>query len=416
MANRFVDDVRRLPFLLLTAALVAAPARGQGADESEPPVPADLLVSDWRLGPFYVKPLFALTDVGFDTNVLNTTTATKDFTFVLAPGVRLALPVGEGAFSLTQNVSYSYFRDLEDRRGWNAATAIVGDFLLGSISVKVSETFRKTDEYLSDELLARPRRVDQLFEATVSTDHESGFYLEASLAHHLLRFDRDETFEESGQSLSNQLDRMDYRGGLAGFLDALPGARLIIGGATDRYDFRFGDSDRDTRGYFVFSGLRFDDESAVSGDVRIGYERLEVGGFAHPEFAGLAAQGTLRFDLGGASWFELEGNRSNGYSDFSLNRFAQSSGGGFTLGFGLGDSFELEINPRVAKFRYPLTEAEALGGKLEGTYDLKRLHIRGSLPIVGDMRLQLGLLFREVDGVDRAYDGVAVTTGLIYGR
>jgi len=400
----------RLGLLIALGLSVAAIASAQHGPSE---VPGDLLVSDWKLGPFYVKPTFEVRDFGYDSNVFFEVEGESDMTATLAPGVRLALPFSDHLLTVDQEFAYQYFREFSEQSGWNSETAVGLELAFPAFTLDLSETFRYTKTLFSVERFTRPRRRENILEAELRSARDAGLYLEGTFFFDLLRIDEEE--EVGGESLADRLDQDILRAGLGLFLEFADGARLAATGKLGDYDFKRGEPGRDGKEYLLLPGLRFDEGRALYGDLLIGYRELEIGGFQHPQFKGLAADVDLTLEFGGASELTFVAVRGTTRSDFSSILYSNVTRFGGALTVPMGDTFRLSLRPTWAELEYPIDRDEELGAEFTGRHEILSFELRGSILVGDDMSLDLGVVYRDVQGDDIGYDQFALTTGFGYG-
>ena len=75
-----------------------------------------------KAGPFRIKAVMFLNDVGYDSNVYRTNTnPIKDFRITAGPGITVFLPVKKRIlFSIYGSPQYVFFKDTERERAWNS--------------------------------------------------------------------------------------------------------------------------------------------------------------------------------------------------------------------------------------------------------------------------------------------------------
>jgi hypothetical protein len=406
---------RHRSHLVLLAAFLCPAGLAAGPDGPDPEVPADLLVSDLKIGPFYVKPTFAIENLGYDDNVFLEAVGQGDFTATFTPGARLALPFGDNVFSILGSVSYVYFQDFESERAWNWSAGGRLELVGGPVRLELDEIFRRTQDRFGTEITSRPLRHENETAVVVGTDREAGVYFEGSFNFNLVRFEENEVFAD--ESLKEELDRNDLAAGLTGFVGPFGPARLIAGGELARSDFRTDASPRDSKGYFLYSGLRFEPDESVTGEVRIGYRTLDLDGAEVEDFSGLGLGGRLDFDLGDAAPITL-GIRMERRPEFSSSvstlyyvwtRF------GASLTVPIAGRFALALTPDWSRGSYPGVAVD-LGGsdRLDKLFSIEGA---GIIEIGSGLSLRIGAMYRRLDSnqAGLAYEGTVLTTGFGYG-
>ena len=391
-------------------ALAAAPVAAQAGPEDGPP--ADELVSDWQIGPFYAKPTLEVSDLGYDSNPFNRADGASDVTAQVAPGIRLALPMGDHVLSIHQKLGYSFYQDESDRNTWGMQTDIGLELLAGGLRLDLEESLRRTNGVLSVERLARPLRVSNTFTANAVSDRQAGGYIEAEFRHRVVRFDQEEVLDD--RSTAEDFDSTVIDGRLELFLDLFDPARLVLGGDAIRHDFRFGSPDRDARGYFVYSGFRMEPQRGWRGTVRVGYRRFEVGDQVADDHAGVGVDGNLAIDLSDGATLRLRGRRNSRFTDVSADNFGVATRLGGDLLLSLGGRNGVELTYAWSDVRYPLDLEDS--NRFDGKYEFRSFGGSLLFAVSDEVMVEFGAAYRDLASDDRLdYDGVSLTTGFRYG-
>ena len=144
---------RLLPCLLCFVAALAAPARARAQDA----VPG--AEARFHFGPLALQPRFKLTNVGVDTNVLNSSTnPLQDFTATFVPEVDHALPFGRARLTGRTTVSFVYFQTLEDQRSIDLSQAERLTVQLAHVTPRADVAYINSDQRPNAEIDARVHR------------------------------------------------------------------------------------------------------------------------------------------------------------------------------------------------------------------------------------------------------------------
>jgi len=274
-----------MAMLCLLCVMLLGSSRSASAQQEPPDPVADAPI---HLGILGVTPRVAITNLGVDTNVFNSTVdPKKDFTFTASPGVKLWMRTGRGVLSIDGRVDFVYFATYASERSANRATSTRYEYPFMRVKPFVSFSTLNTDERPGYEIDARVRRFegDLLLGAVVPIG--SVTQLEVARRQFRVSFADDATFE--GQSLTQTLDRR---------LDAWEAryrqaftvlTTLRVESSIERERFKY-EPYRNSNSFKFSGGFDLDLQALVRGSAMVGYRRL-VGaeGGTLAEFSGLIA-------------------------------------------------------------------------------------------------------------------------------
>ncbi len=121
--------------------LAASSTRAQGSDSAQEGR------GQFQFGPLGVTPTFAITNLGVDTNVLNTAeNPERDTTGTFAPAVDLSLRAGRSHLSGTVGGQYLYFKKNRDMRSWGTADTVRWDVALGRLTPFLTAGYSNTTQ------------------------------------------------------------------------------------------------------------------------------------------------------------------------------------------------------------------------------------------------------------------------------
>ena len=73
-----------------------------------------------HIGPFYLTPVIAVKNVGFDTNVFNTVDDPKsDITVTIGPDINVFIPISRASLSVSSLTDFVYFHTFASERSIN---------------------------------------------------------------------------------------------------------------------------------------------------------------------------------------------------------------------------------------------------------------------------------------------------------
>lgn len=300
--------MRRRPArpLLVAALLVLLPSAARPDDAvSEPP-------GHFHAGPFWLTPRLEIRSAGYDTNVYNAQTgAISDPSFVIAPGLVVALPLGrrlsvEGRGLLTWNWfdGETTERSLDRDAGLRAELQIDRLELFGELGWSQ----------------AKQRFSIDLDERLVHDDTKHGFGGRLELARKLTLSASAgwQSFDIEGPAeVQASLDHETRTLRLEAGYDLTKRTQLTFRAErlTDTFDDAIGSAGREARSGRYMGGFSFGARAAISGRLLLGVREFpgEVGSAA-PPYTGPALDISLGLPAGRLGQFRLQAEREVQYS------------------------------------------------------------------------------------------------------
>jgi hypothetical protein len=296
-------------FIAGLGLLVAARAFAQG-DFVEPD-PAKVHV---QIGPLWLNPTIALTNLGVDTNVFNEPAALspkRDFTATITPKTDVWLRLGRTW--LVGNVDegivwyekYASERSLNDhyQLGWHAP--------LNRLTFDVGGNYLNTHDRPGFEIDARSQHTD--IGGTASADvrvlSKTFFGVKASVLR--TNFDGAATFD--GVNLRDELNRTDTIGAFTIRHELTPLTSLSVDVAREQQRFDFSPV-RNADSTQVTGRISFDPAALIKGSASIGYRDFEPIDRSLPAYQGTTASADLTYTLLGVTQFGLQAMRDVQYS------------------------------------------------------------------------------------------------------
>ncbi len=143
--------------LAVAGALMPGSVHAQGE-------PADR--ASVRVGPFQFSPRLSFTNMGIDYNVFNERTNPKrDFTFVAAPDLEIALNPGRLRLTYTSGAEFVYFREFTSERSVNRRFGGTADLDLTMLKPFATMSFAHTSARPNAEIDVRARHHPRVFTA-----------------------------------------------------------------------------------------------------------------------------------------------------------------------------------------------------------------------------------------------------------
>jgi hypothetical protein len=368
-----------------------------------------------NLDGLYVTPTFQLKDFGLDSNVFNTPgEQSPDFTFTLAPGAKLALPIARRALvTATVGVDLVYFARYANQRSVNPDVTLRASGFLHRITLFTQAGYVNSRQRLNQEIDARARRTDKNVEAGVEarivpklTATLSGSAGRVDYAD--AQFFRDVSLREAlAEDQRSLLASLDYR--------ATPYTTFVLRSEAREDRFLFS-SFKDSDSYRVMPGVEFKPRALISGSAYVGFRSLQFLDPEVPNFKGLVANLSLRYTLQSATAFTVTFDRDAEYSYEPLSPYFVTADVGLSIRRQLVGAFDTTLGAQRYHYAYQDLPTVLLGDpRVDITHSYSadigyRLGRKG--------RLGVGLSYWTRDSTRAsivAYNGVRIGSTFSYG-
>ena len=273
--------------LVLACLLFAAHARAQtdiGMD------PAKVRV---RIGPLWMNPAVALTNLGVDNNVFNDATDPKsDFTFTVSPRTDLWLRAGRTWLHGNIVEDLVWYQDYESERAGNGSYSANWIVPLNRLTMNAGGSWLNTKQRQGYEIDARAYR------------HETGYFGSASLRllaktsvgvnvgqQHTV-FAEDSEFRDV--NLREELTRWSTVTGISVSHRVTPLTTISVEVAREQVQFDYA-PDRDTNSNLVVAKVAFDPLAAMQGVASFGYREFSPVARDVPGYDGTTAAVDLTY-------------------------------------------------------------------------------------------------------------------------
>ncbi len=287
------------------AALVfaAAPARAQSPDADRQAV---------RVGPFELRPRLSITNAGIDNNVFNERVNPKrDFTFMVAPELEVALHPGRLRLAYTSGSEFVYFRKYVDERSVNRNFGGRVDLDLNVLKPFASFSTGQTSARPNAEIDVRARHRPRVF--TAGTRLKIASRTEMVFTAREASDVFDDTAQFRGVPLARTLDETDrsYVTALNVALTPITTAGLVVSRETQRFPRS---PVRDADSWKIAPTLTFSPLGLVTGSASVGYRAFNGLDPSLPDYSGIVAAGAIGIQFVGRYKLDTSFTRDIRYS------------------------------------------------------------------------------------------------------
>jgi opacity protein-like surface antigen len=306
-------------FALLPAAVAA----------QDPPPPDPIEQMPIRFGPLGIKPAFAISNVGVDSNVFsNAENPQEDFTATIEPRLQARLRLGRVLLSYGATAGFVYYQEFSDEGGLNANTDVRLDANLGRLQPYVAAAWLDTKERLNAEVDRRAPRHHAAYSTGVRMLLASRSALIVNARYADVEFDEGVTFRgvELARTLNSRVETID--GGLQLLLTPLTTFTLGVSLQRDRFE---AEPERDSDTVRVLPTFQFDPTALLRGSVAVGYRGFRPLSDALPDYSGLIVQTTLGYTLLGRTKFDVDVQRDVQYSYEQIEPYYLNTGARLTV-------------------------------------------------------------------------------------
>ena len=292
-----------------------AAVRAQTPTEGAP----DPAVVRIRMGPLWMNPTMALTNVGVDQNVFNEPDALNpksDFTFTLKPMTDLWVHLGPTWLTGTVIEEINWYQKYASERTANTSYAAHWLVPLTRLTFKTGLSYRNARDRPGFEIDARALRKEFGYEGAVELRALSKTFVGVKASRQKIAFDEIAVFQ--GSNLHDELNRVETTAAvtLRHQLTTLTSLTFSASKETDRFEFS-PLRDSDSTGASI--AVNFDPFALIKGNATFGYRNFTPAATDLPAFQGGTASVDLAYALLGTTRFTFTARRDIDYS-YDINQ------------------------------------------------------------------------------------------------
>jgi hypothetical protein len=336
-----------------------------------------------HLGVAGIAPSFAVTNLGVDTNVFNSTTDPRqDFTLTATPGAKVWMRTERGLLSLDTRVDFVYFATYASERSANPTGLVRYEYPFTRVRPFISYSALSTRERPGYEIDERARRFEDDFSVGAIVPAGSVSTFEISRRRDRVKFDGEAFYD--GQSLKQTLDRTLNAWDLSWRQPFTVVTTWLVRASREEERFAF-TPDRNSDSLRLSSGFELSQLALIRGSAFVGYRRLtSADGGTLADFTGVTADVDVSYTAPSQSRLGLVVKRDLNYSfELELPSYVQTgwtvsatqrivgrwdvqvNGGRDRLGYRSGQSGRTVRTDRIARIGggigYEMNESVRIG-------------------------------------------------------
>ena len=292
-------------------------------DALEPPTTS--LYLQW--GPLWARPAIKLVNVGFNSNVFNSTDGEGDFSATIAPQLNGLLLFGDTAFmTLYGEVRYTAYETFTELNYWDVLSRARVSFPLGRFGLFTGLRYDRVRRSPID--LDGIRPVEELGQADVGARLKLG---ERASIQYTLRHSDFKNFDDDLGNVPVDIARIQDRLERSHILEFESNvfARTIFRftGETTLVEFDtpslsgIPELSRDSRETRLLPGITLGDYGSLVGTLQVGWAYLNYEGAAIQDYDGPVGEANITYNPLGRTTLRWEAWRRVGFSVAALNNF-----------------------------------------------------------------------------------------------
>ncbi len=290
-----------------------------------------------KAGPFRIKAVLFLNDVGFDSNVYRTNTnPINDFTITAGPGLTVFLPVKKRIlFSIYGSPQYVFFKDTERERSWNTYLNGGVHFFINRFLFSFVKGYSDARERWNTEIDIRPRRKEDRFQGSVlwQPSKRTSF----SLGYRKVKYDYESTDYET-YNFRERLNREEDYLSISGFYERSYRFKYFVRVEYGVFNFENPQTFNNSESLGVYGGIEYSPFGRIRGKIHLGYKFFDSKDPERQDFRGIVGdtnvsirvakpltiralyERDVRFSLYQDSTYFLENRYGGGVSVYFLKR------------------------------------------------------------------------------------------------
>ena len=368
-----------------------------------------------RLGPVVFDPRLAITNVGVDTNVLNTSQGeVRDVTATIGPEVDTWLRAGRLGWAGTSSALWTYFKDTTSQRSLDLSQSGRLELDLARLVPFARGTVGRARQRPNLEIDARVRRETVEGAAGLELLVGARSWVLAEYGTREMRFD-DRT--DAGAQLAAALDRRETTATVRGGIALTPLTTLVIGGE-GRSDRFLRTAARDSDSLKIDGGLELRPLALIAGHAMVGVRRFEPRTDAVQSFTGAVADVELAYQLRDLTRVSALVLRDVDYSFDDAQAYYVSTAWKMSATQILGAGFDVMAHVGQTRFDYRAAGVDAGGLGIGGRRDTVDAYGVGIGRRLGsEVRIGLDLEYatRRSNVPERNYEGLRGGGSFSYG-
>lgn len=304
-----MPDLKKCLSIAGLCLLVAPCAFAQG--DFVEPNPSKVRV---QIGPLWMNPTIALTNLGVDTNVFNEPadlSPKRDFTATITPRTDVWLRLGRTWIVGNVDEGIVWYQKYATERSLNNRYRLGWHVPLNRLTFDVGGNYLNTHDRPGFEIDARSQRAE--VGGTASADvrwlSKTFFGVKGSVLR--TNFASAATFD--GVSLRQELNRTDTIGAFTIRHELTPLTSISFDVSREQQRFEFSPL-RDANSTQIVGRIAFDPAALIKGSASVGYRDFEPVDRSLPAYQGSTASADLSYTLLGVTQFGLQATRDVQYS------------------------------------------------------------------------------------------------------
>jgi len=372
-----------------------------------------------RWGVLRARPRLELTDVGFDDNILaSSTEPVSDATATLSPALNGLLLFGSRAFfEFTERLEFTGYAENSDLSYVNQFGDARVTVPLGRFGFFGDLVLNRVNERPPDLEGVRPRRAENGLGGGIILQPGWRTQIEIGLRSLDIGYS-DPADTAGGRSFNDRLGRVERRTSIGIDYRLLGRTRLTLDVDLDEIEFDSPDEDgrsKDAEGTAVLPGVDFGRRGTLSGTARLGWGRIDSVDPTRDDFSGPIGEAQLAYRPVPRGTLRLEFRRMPAFSFYSDATFLLQRTLGLRGVYYLVGPIGLEAGARIGQLTFPQSGTDRVDDLEEY---LVGVRLRMSENSIGrKVEYALQLIHRRADSNIDALDRTRTTFGFgaVYG-
>lgn len=290
-----------------------------------------------KAGPFRIKAVLFLNDVGYDSNVYRTRIdPIRDFRVTAGPGLTIFLPFKKRIlFSVYGSPQYVFFKDTERERSWNTYFNGGVHFFINRFLFSFVKGYSDAKQRWNTEIDIRPRRKENSLKGSVlwQASKKTSF----SLAYKKIKYDY-ESIDYEAYNFRERLNREEDYLSISGFYQRSFRMKYFVNVEYGVFNFENPQTFYNSNSFGVYGGIEYSPLGRIRGKIHLGYKYFNSQNPERQDYRGIVGDTSVsirvaipltiralykrdvRFSLYHESIYFLENRYGGGVSVYLLKR------------------------------------------------------------------------------------------------
>jgi hypothetical protein len=305
-----------------------------------------------NLGPLKLKPVFYLSDAGYDSNIYRANAnPIKDYSATIGPGFNIYFPIKNRlVISAYESPQYLYFAETKGERAWNNYFHGQIHLIFQRFFLTLGKAYSSAREIWNTEIDSRPRRKEDSLEGSALCQFSQK--TSVSIGYQRAKINYEDLSNEPIK-IGERLNRIENQTNLIAYYQLSYRTMFFLNMEYRTFLFENPSNNKDSKSYSIFSGFEFSPLGIVKGRINLGYKYLDAINSGAQDYRGMVGDSSISIRVLKPLSIRASYRRDIEFSIWSSNAFYLENRIGAGVSFYLFKDIRLDFDNNIGRNTYP---------------------------------------------------------------